>query len=197
MSPDRVMLPAAGRVSPARVLVRVVLPAPLRPTRPIRSPGWTRKVTPVSRARAPARSSRSVTVIMGILGGRPWAGRLHQLVSAQCVMWARLGHSHRVEFDEGARPAASPVSDQRGGGGGLGIVGLILALVLGVNPADLVGGGGTDSTTQTASDLTERCRTGADANRDLDCRMVGIANSVQSYWSQAMDRYQEADTVLF
>jgi predicted metalloprotease len=111
-----------------------------------------------------------------------------------------------MEFDDNARLDASQVSDQRGrrgpglaiGGGGLGIVGLILALVLGVNPADLTGGGGSSDSTQTASDLTARCRTGADANRDLDCRMVGIANSVQGYWSQALgSRYAEADTVLF
>ena len=64
------MVPPAGSVSPARVLVSVVLPAPLRPTRPIRSPGCTRKVTFCSRARAPARSSRSVTVITGGPSGR-------------------------------------------------------------------------------------------------------------------------------
>src|SRR3954464_1645747 len=42
----------------------VVLPAPLRPTRPIRSPGCTRRVAPESRMREPARSSRSLAVIM-------------------------------------------------------------------------------------------------------------------------------------
>ncbi|MCU1600285.1 MAG: hypothetical protein JWO22_994 [Frankiales bacterium] len=111
-----------------------------------------------------------------------------------------------MEFDDNARLDASQVSDQRGrrgpglaiGGGGLGIVGLVLALILGVNPADLTGGsGGTDSTVQTASDLADRCTTGADANRDLDCRMVGVANSVQAYWGQALEKYENAETVLF
>ena len=43
----------------------VVLPAPLRPTRPMRSPGWTRRAGPSasSSVRAPARTSRSVAVI--------------------------------------------------------------------------------------------------------------------------------------
>src|SRR5579875_3147364 len=43
----------------------VVLPAPLRPTSPMRSPGCTRNVGPSaeSRMRAPARTSRSVAVI--------------------------------------------------------------------------------------------------------------------------------------
>ena len=42
----------------------VVLPAPLRPTSPIRSPLPTRRVSGSSRMRAPARNSRSVAVIM-------------------------------------------------------------------------------------------------------------------------------------
>jgi predicted metalloprotease len=114
-----------------------------------------------------------------------------------------------VEFDENAQLDPSQVSDQRGrrgpglalGGGGLGIIGVILALLLGVSPSDLTGGGSSDSSldspVRTASDLAQRCRTGADANRDLDCRVVGIANSVQAYWHTTVPGYQDAETVLF
>src|SRR3954453_15763117 len=49
--------------SPARVVRVVVLPAPLRPTRPIRSPGCTRRFASLMRMRLPARSSRPVVVI--------------------------------------------------------------------------------------------------------------------------------------
>jgi predicted metalloprotease len=110
-----------------------------------------------------------------------------------------------VEFEDNARLDASQVSDQRGGrglavgGGGLGIVGIVIALLLGVNPADLLSSGGTatSSTSTTASDLAERCRTGADANRDEDCRVVAVANSVQAYWAGTLSDYQPAETVLF
>ena len=53
---------------------------------------------------------------------------------------------------------------------------------------DLTGGGSTKATDQTttASDLVSRCRRGADANRDEDCRIVGIANSVQA-WKSAQN----------
>lgn len=54
-----------------------------------------------------------------------------------------------MSFDEGGRIDAGRASRGRGGGGGLaigggagGLVLLVLALVFGVNPADLTGGGG-------------------------------------------------------
>ena len=112
-----------------------------------------------------------------------------------------------MEFEQDAKLDASQVSDRRGmaggrgmalGGGGLGIVGVILALVLGVNPSDLTGGSSSPApTAQSVSDLASRCQTGADANRDLDCRIVGIANSVQAYWRTTVHGYKNAETVLF
>ncbi len=41
------------------------------------------------------------------------------------------------------------------------------------------------------------CKTGADANERVDCRMVGAVISVQDYWSKAYDKYEPAQTVLF
>ena len=109
-----------------------------------------------------------------------------------------------MDFEESARLDASQVSDRRGrggvvalGGGGLGLVGLVIALLLGVSPSDLTGGSGTTDGPATTSDLADRCKTGADANRDDDCRVVGIANSVQAYWGTAIRGYTPAETVLF
>ena len=116
-----------------------------------------------------------------------------------------------MEFDDNAQLDSSQVTDRRGGGGGrglaiggggLGIVGLLIALVLGVNPADLGGGSAGTPTGSVGgvvapSDLAQRCRTGADANRDQDCRILGVANSVQAYWSGALRGYTKVDTVLF
>ena len=112
-----------------------------------------------------------------------------------------------MDFNDDARLDTSQISDQRGrrgpglaiGGGGLGIVGVILALVLGVNPSDLTGGTSSpDNGSQVTSDLKQRCRTGADAKRDEDCQIVLVVNSVQSYWSGEMgDRYTEAKTEFF
>ena len=54
--PVRVTSPPAGKASPARIRVMVVFPAPLRPTRPIWSPGPIRNDVSSTRIRAPART---------------------------------------------------------------------------------------------------------------------------------------------
>ena len=119
-------------------------------------------------------------------------------------------HTVAVDFDDNARLDTSQVSDVRGrrggggrglavGGGGLGIVGLLIALAFGIDPSQLTGGGGDaqDAGAVSTSDLAERCRTGADADRDEDCRVVGIVNSVQSYWATQVQDYEPAQTQLF
>src|SRR5215211_3643970 len=117
-----------------------------------------------------------------------------------------------MRFDENAQLDTSQVEDRRGrggamgsvpggglvvGGGGLGLVILILAMVLGVNPygggesMDIPADGGLgglqsqtagDQADGTSSSISE-CRAGADANVREDCRIVGFVNSIQKYWS--------------
>lgn len=111
-----------------------------------------------------------------------------------------------MTFNDDAGLDTSQVEDQRGrfggipgggltlGGGGIGVVGLIIALLIGVNP---LGSGSTDPSSVPRSDLATRCRTGADANRDEDCRIVGVVNSVQKYWQGALRGYRPAPTRFF
>jgi predicted metalloprotease len=113
-----------------------------------------------------------------------------------------------VDFDDNASLDTGQVSDARGRsfpggglaiGGGGGILALVLALVFGFNPGDLTGGGGgaPANRVQSSSDLAERCRTGADADRDEDCRIVAVVNSVQRYWQGTFRGYSNAQTQLF
>jgi uncharacterized protein len=89
------------------------------------------------------------------------------------------------------------------GGGGLGLIVLVIALLLGVNP--LSGSAANpyapldDRTIGDASQLSHDCKTGADANRSADCRIVGFVNSIQSYWQHQFPagRYQPAQTTFF
>jgi uncharacterized protein len=100
-----------------------------------------------------------------------------------------------VRFNEGAELDTSQVSDQRGmggrvavGGGGLGILGLIIYFVIsqlggGEAVPSGAGFGDVSQDQQVGSEaIAEKCRTGADANREADCRAVAFINSIQGYW---------------
>ena len=123
-----------------------------------------------------------------------------------------------MSFNPNARLDPSQVQDQRGrggmpggrggqmvaGGGGLSILVLVVSLLLGVNPADLIGSAGnavTQQQTGSGPQSAQECQTGADANRRDDCRIVGFVNSVQGYWDGEFKRrgkqYQNAPMVLF
>ena len=119
-----------------------------------------------------------------------------------------------MAFDPNARLDPSQVKDVRGsgiggrglaigGGGGLGVVLLVLYLLLGGSLSDLGGSSGAlgvDSVPGNTN-LSRECSTGADANQNEDCRIVGYVDSVQKYWSdefsRAGHRYQPAQTVLY
>jgi predicted metalloprotease len=119
-----------------------------------------------------------------------------------------------MTFNEGADLDTSQVTGGGGGvrggavigGGAGGIILLILTLIFGPqvtgggnNPFDTsqIQPGGDTSTTDFS-----QCKTGADANRDVTCRIIGTVNSVQDYWTDALPadvqrQYQEAKTVIY
>jgi predicted metalloprotease len=122
-----------------------------------------------------------------------------------------------MRFRRRARLDPGQVTDVRGrrmgpgglaaGGGGLGLVGLVIFLLISV----LGGGGGLGQLApledkqvgqgDTPGQVSEECRTGADANERQDCRIVGVVNSVQKFWDGVFERsdeqYPYADTVFF
>jgi predicted metalloprotease len=123
-----------------------------------------------------------------------------------------------MRFRPGARLDTGQVTDARGrgmgtgglavGGGGVGLIGVVIYLAyvllsgssggLGqLEPLDntQVGQGSTPSA------IAQECRTGADANQREDCRIVGVVNSVQKFWSGVFQRsgkqYRDVNTVFF
>lgn len=115
-----------------------------------------------------------------------------------------------MSFNENVQLDTSRIRGGRGGGGGGrgpggvviggGIGGLILTLILmflGINPGDVPiptdpgngGGGGQINTEGEAdSELFAHCETGADANKDVWCRMVATENSLQAFWGTELQR---------
>jgi len=107
-----------------------------------------------------------------------------------------------MRFNRGAHLDTSQVGRRRGmgvagAGGGLGLVGLVIALLLGGNPFAGGGSNGFALDTPASDDLAAECRTGADAERQTDCRLVAIVNSVQAHWAGSLQGYREAKTNLF
>jgi predicted metalloprotease len=129
-----------------------------------------------------------------------------------------------VRYNEDAGLDTSDVEDIRGsggggfggrgvafGGGGLGLVGVIIYVLVQVLGGGGSGGGTAPSTSGVGgfggvqqgaaadnSELAADCRTGADANRDVQCAVVADIDSIQDFWGQQLgSRYQRTDTVFF
>jgi len=130
-----------------------------------------------------------------------------------------------MSFNDDASLDTSQVQGGGGGRGGLvvgggagGIIVLILTLLFGGN---LTGGSpdgtGTDTRVNPGQDTRldpgqvqpggaqatdfSRCRNGADANRDVQCRVIGTVNSVQAFWADELPRfgksYRKVNAVLY
>lgn len=128
-----------------------------------------------------------------------------------------------MDFNDNASIDASQIEDRRGqggggggggilgglpggaltaGGGGLGLIGVVVVVLLQVLGGGASGPSGANpDPAGTGPVQVSQCRTGADANRQADCRITAVANSVQAYWAAELARrkvrYTESDTVLF
>jgi predicted metalloprotease len=114
-----------------------------------------------------------------------------------------------MTFNEGMQIDTSNISTSGGGrgpgrgiaiGGGLGgLVVLVLALFLGVDPSSMmpqqqqIDAGGVDAP---GYDLSH-CKTGADANKYVECRVAATTNSLDGVWRQILPGYKPPHTRLF
>ncbi|WP_094285776.1 neutral zinc metallopeptidase [Mycobacterium lehmannii] len=113
-----------------------------------------------------------------------------------------------MTFNEGMRIDTSTASSSGGGGGpgrgiavGGGVGGLlvlIVALFLGVDPSTVPQQGQYDSQGVQAPgfDLSQ-CKTGADANAIPQCRVLATGNSLDAIWPQLMPDYTRPGVHLF
>jgi predicted metalloprotease len=114
-----------------------------------------------------------------------------------------------MTFNEGMQIDTSNISTSGGGGGpgrGIAIGGgvggllvLVVALFLGIDPSSVVpqqqqiGQGGVEAPGYDMS----HCKTGADANKYVECRVAATTNSVDGVWSQLLRGYTPPKTRLF
>jgi uncharacterized protein len=104
-----------------------------------------------------------------------------------------------MTFNEGMQIDTSTASSSGGGIGGLpiaiggglgGLLILIVALFFGVDPGGIVSQQPMDTRDDVSPgfDLSQ-CKTGADANKYVQCRVVATGNSVDAVWHQLMPSY--------
>jgi uncharacterized protein len=115
-----------------------------------------------------------------------------------------------MTFNEGMQIDTSTTSTSGGGrgpgrgmaiGGGVGgLLIVVVALFLGVDPSSVIPQqgqiGSTEGVEAPGFDLSQ-CRTGEDANRIVQCRVVATTNSVDSVWQQLLPGYKRPQTRLF
>ncbi|RKQ84504.1 hypothetical protein U746_2734 [Mycolicibacterium mucogenicum 261Sha1.1M5] len=109
-----------------------------------------------------------------------------------------------MTFNENVRIDTSQVQKRSGGGRRTGLavggggIGLMLVLFLGSQllgvdltgfaPALSSGGGGTSSSEEIVA--VENCKTGADANANVECRMTATSDSLNRYWNTQVGNYR-------
>src|ERR1700691_1398016 len=110
-----------------------------------------------------------------------------------------------MTFNEGMQIDTSTTSASGGGGRGIAIGGglggllfLVVALLLGVDPGKIA----TQLPTSTSQDVApgfdlSKCRTGADANQYVQCRVIATGNSVDAVWKQLLRGYTRPRVRLF
>ncbi|AFM17116.1 putative metalloprotease [Mycolicibacterium chubuense NBB4] len=113
-----------------------------------------------------------------------------------------------MTFNEGMQIDTSTTSSSGGrgpgrgiaiGGGLGGLLVVVVALFLGVDPSQVLpqqSGMDTQGVDASGFDLSQ-CKTGADANNIVQCRVVATGNSVDGVWQQLMPGYTRPRVQLF
>lgn len=112
-----------------------------------------------------------------------------------------------MTFNEGMQIDTSTTSSSGGGGGGGrgmaiggGVGGLLIVLValfLGVDPGNVISQQPAAPQSSGPGFDLSKCKTGADANNIVQCRVVATGNSVDGVWQQLLKGYKRPKVQLF
>lgn len=87
------------------------------------------------------------------------------------------------------------------GGSGVGLLGLIALIagpLLGIDLTGLLGGGAAPGggTGSSGESVIEDCKTGQDANEDVDCRLAGAQVALDAFWTENVTAYRAPAMVV-
>ncbi|MCB0928497.1 MAG: neutral zinc metallopeptidase [Mycolicibacterium insubricum] len=111
-----------------------------------------------------------------------------------------------MTFNEGIRIDTSTTSSGGGmggrglavGGGVGGLVVVLIALFFGIDPGSVTGGQSPQQPgAATPGFDVSQCKTGKDANDNVNCRVIATGNSVDQVWSQLLKGYSRPKLHLF
>src|SRR2546430_16595632 len=110
-----------------------------------------------------------------------------------------------MTFNEGMQIDTSTASSSGGGGmgmavggGGVGLLSLLGAWFFGIDPGRIMTQQQTNTGGYSAPGFAlSQCKTGADANKFVHCRVVATGNSVDAVWHQLMRSYPRPHVRLF
>lgn len=112
-----------------------------------------------------------------------------------------------MTFNEGMRIDTSTTTSSGGrgpgrgmavGGGLGGLLVVVAALFLGVDPGNIMSQQSLDTQGVEAPGVDiSQCRTGVDANTNVDCRVIATGNSVDAVWAQLIPGYVRPQMRLF
>jgi uncharacterized protein len=109
-----------------------------------------------------------------------------------------------MTFNEGMQIDTSTAESSGGGGmgmalggGGVGLLILVAALFFGIDPGKVMPPQGANSGYSAPGFDLNQCKTGADANKFVQCRVVATGNSVDAVWHQLMPNYTRPHVRLF
>ncbi len=84
-----------------------------------------------------------------------------------------------------------------GGVGLLGIIALIAGPLLGIDLSGLVGGGGGSGGSEpSGGSVIENCKTGEDANENVDCRVASSQLALDQYWETQVEPYRAPQLII-
>ena len=111
-----------------------------------------------------------------------------------------------MKYNEGANLDPSQMGGGGGGrgnggkiaiGGGAGLIVLIVAVFLGIDPGQLLGSSDPGTGSTEAASPYAQCSRGSDISANRDCRFVAYTNSIQSYWKSALEGYETIQVHTF